>query len=434
MDYTTFFSFVLLLFMLTDKFVLFMFTPIERQLSSFGMLLFAIFCTVIYSPSAFYHLKKNRYFIITMFIYIIYTIYPILFCPFQYNPELSIKGSIYFSIKVLLVMAIMVTIISNNKFNLERENVIIGFAVFTAVCSLLYLILRNIGIHSVLFSWVVDGSIQPNFYMLSHHHEDGRLMYFFSEPSKYAIFLVLPIFLSLTLKQLTGLKKYSIYSFLLIIVLILTQSFAIIFSVIISIIVSRIAKSNNIIKKVFLSCALIFLCICAGYVTVMVLAKNAFTITSAFNKYHSYNDRLTELYQASEIANRYPYGIGLSMWGDYRISLTKYEFGSNDDGSLPGITNVIIEDFIRGGYVYLALRGIFFIVFLVLFYKSCRKNNPLLENLAISSLSILLGSLLYGPLEQRVFLVSFIMLTVQYSRIKSHAFNQNHPKAECLSS
>jgi hypothetical protein len=263
-----------------------------------------------------------------------------------------------------------------------------------------------------LIPYLVDGSYQQSLLLFGNFRDEFRVVYYFSEPAKYATFMIVPYFISLIFYSFTKQSKYKYFSYIILFIITLTFSFAVLFSLLFVYLLSHIINIQSKLQRYLIYIVFFTTVSIALYMVYFYFSTNYFNFGGAFNKLSSFRERIEAFTVGFDLVETYPYGIGLLSWNQYDIPR--------------GFGVIIVDNFVRGGYFYIFLYislSIILIKSIIIAMKN--KINVISKYYGMMVLTIFMSIQIYGPLEQRVFLVSLVLYTHSLVKYNKGIFLEN---------
>lgn len=397
----------LLLLALSDKFLLF---NIDGTRSVFNAIIafFAFFLAIVsfsVSPQAF----RFRPYLAFSSLLLLVCCTSFVFSLLQPDTIVSMKGAINYFFKVFVIFQVIYFLGANRYSSARLMAPLLLFSVVASFSSLIYYLLSKLHVQLPILFFVSDAVDFKAFWLLSVQSVDGRLSYFFSEANKYAIFLVLPfywaLYVSITRKNILYGLIAAVFAFNLV----LTGSFAVLSAIAIAAFFYLFARTRSRVFR--------YLSIVAG----AAVLPGVYWFIRAYlyhgdlpgipNKQVSFDTRLEEIRMGLESVSLRPFGLGLANWSEYAGIL-----GNKGIGGI-----VLVEDLLRGGWVFFVLRWVLMLTVTFFSYRAISRRSPS-SPFALAVFTIMCGSQIYGPMEQRLFLVALgLCLAVEFNWNLQHA-------------
>lgn len=327
--------------------------------------------------------------------------------------------------KILFYIVLVMLLIECSRFDIKKYmDIYTGFAIFFSASSIIFYItsvLLDYNCCEFELMWNSSGGVSTSYGLLSLMDFGARLQYYFSEPSKFAIFLLPAIWMRIgeikrfTLNAVASDWRLSILA----IAFILTGSFAGYLSIVVSIIYYFYAKPKAV-RNFFILISIPMVAYLAYEIFVRYFTEVGGL--SFFYRQPSYDARGAEFELIQDIVKVHPNGVAFD---------TKY-FGNDYDVSF---TLAPLDDIYRGGWLYLGFKSFFyFYILYILFSNSSLRETfdlSLINRKAILSgmLSIFAMSIFYGPTEQRIFLTQLILSVYVLKKSRTTQFikcNRHH--------
>lgn len=400
---------VLIGYVLNDKFVLF---ESIVGIAGFFLMVFGLnlFMLVVYNnPIRIGGAKLSVILITVAVMNAMYFIVPI----FQQLTVLSIVGSITRMLKFGVVLMLIIFVVGNARFSFEKfASYYINIAVFASASSLLYYAFHviwdiNLPVFGI-YSHNIGGYIK-SYFLLGSLSSGNRVMYYFTEPSKFALFLLPAFFLEIYKRNHDNRRTYWKLSAIAATIA-LTGSFAVWLGILVALLFLFFARFGwKGLPGLLVAVALMFF---VGWEVLMFFSDTANSSIGLgfFYKFSSLAERLGEYDRALSVLDSSPAGLGF--------------YGNPIDSSGLSWTLIPMQDLVRGGWWYMCFNLVCYLLFLLIAFKDLFNFgwNKKSSVLALIMVGLLFSDFTYGPFVQGILLV-FLALWIMDERPERTGMN-----------
>lgn len=215
-----------------------------------------------------------------------------------------------------------------------------------------------------------------------------RIQFLFSEPAKFAQFLLVPLTLAIARYVFAGRRGfYLLLSALFIIAIALTQSAQVILALLVVGFLFVVRQQRMVHAKVLVLASIFFLVLVTGFAIHYVFVEH-YTTFGVYSRASSFAERLKEVMMIPRNLDELPFGLGIPDMGSRMIS---------KDGHFFVIQNSLTRGILTLGWVFVAYFTLLVGFTLNHFFGPDSRKSYW----AGATLLAILSSLTYGPLESR---------------------------------